>query len=219
MTNEKPILFAGPMVRAIMEDRKTQTRRVIKPQPVCDSKAWACYWTKANHERKFGPSAWGLNEAPDASMLLHCPFGKPSDCLRVRETWRTEERKEDSVDGIRFAADNLFVPIQNIASAADDWVVANNNGKHGTDWRPSIYMPRWASRLTLEIVAIRVERLHEITRDGAIAEGCPKEAADSHDSCQWYRDLWDSINAKRGHGWDTNPWVWVVEFRRERTAV
>lgn len=91
--------------------------------------------------------------------------------LWVRETWRTEERVSDAVDGVRFAADDVFVPIANTRDAADLWVVANNNGIHGDHWRPSIHIPRWASRTNLIPIQARLMRLQDITDEDAQAEG------------------------------------------------
>lgn len=184
--NERPILFSGPMVRAILEGRKTQTRRVMNPQPVDqDENGWYVQVPVTDarapgmvfYERKY----------------FHCPYGQPGDQLWVRETF-------DDVHGSVLYRAN--------PEDAEDFPPCGGKRCH---WKPSIFMPRWASRITLEIVGVRVERVQEITPDDARAEGvehlyAPRNA---------FANLWDSINAKRGYGWDSNPWVWVVEFRRQ----
>jgi hypothetical protein len=210
---EKPILFSGEMVRAILEGRKSQTRRVVKVRGVSDDVAmWLHYMARA--------------------VDMECPYGKPGDRLWVRETWRTEEL-ESGLDGVRYAADDFFLPIENTMAASEAWGDAhfNKHGKsYGMAWRPSIYMPRWASRIMLEVVKVRVERVQEITRDDAKAEGVSKiwawnaERNAKHPEhfrrgvfnpyVANYSVLWDEINAKRGFGWDVNPWVWVVEFKQ-----
>ena len=143
------------------------------------------------------------------------PYGVVGGTLWVRETWRTQEL-DGELDGVLYAADNQFVPIENKIEAADAWCDAYANGKHGDKWRPSIHMPRWASRITLEVTGISVQRLQETSESDAIAEGvqCPAflhAAPCTH--THHFSMLWDSIYAKRGSGWDTNPWVWVIDFK------
>jgi len=210
---ERPILFSAPMVRAILAGNKTQTRRVIKPQP--KGTRTDAYPDRYNN----GPhwAFWLPDNRMTEEQTWKCPYGEPGDRLWVRETWKTEERKEDCVDGIRLRADNAFVPIENTTEAADAWVQVN---KRDGKWRPSIFIPRWASRIILGVTNVRVERLQEITEEDAKAEGVeavscadvPRQAAWSNR--QDFSRIWDSINAKRGFGWDTNPWVWVVGFRK-----
>lgn len=186
---ERPILFSGPMVRAILDGRKTQTRRVVKPQPF------------SNEEYRFNfpkPLRGGLLACNYLSSHL-CPCGQPGDWLWVRETWCHEFE-----GGYLYRADDL-------SGLAPEFVDGDGNPTGRSGWKPSIHMPRAASRITLEITGVRVERLQEISEDDAIAEGVV-----GHEEIQpasaYYRELWESIN---GHGsWDANPWVWVVEFRR-----
>ena len=226
--SEKPILFSAPMVRAILEGRKTQTRRVVKfngpkffrgateqvqehfalksvyPVP----KGGFVFWS-GEPGKEFSDAAY---ENSDEGM--HCPYGQVGDRLWVRETWRAEELDEFGEDGIRYRADDHFQIIQNTREAAEAWGDAH---RPGNPWRPSIYMPRWASRITLEIVNIRVERVQTISADDALAEGIEYEISPftgrSYPPKQAYQRLWDSINAKRGFGWDVNPWVWVLELK------
>lgn len=196
---ERPILFSGPMVRAILEGRKTQTRRVVKGRwlPLVEAVMrvngrWV--WTTMDYD-------------------LTTPYGEPGDRLWVRETWAAFDldwswpgRPRDLSGG----------PWPNIVYRADDGL-----DEHGWKrWRPSIHMPRWACRITLEVTDVRVERLKDITEDDAMAEGwikrpdLSKDPEVHADACRdWFVDLWDSINAKRGYGWETNPWVWRIEFQ------
>lgn len=233
---EKPILFSGSMVRAIREDRKTMTRRVVKPQPI------AVHDLESKRKQRrgdlfIGPDIFPTGDQTNLVFALaldnattrmlgsenlcneFCPYGQPGGRLWVRETWCRKcddgvfaYNKEGNLDPscCYYAADGVHV----VKGDGDGGTEFRKDGTEASPWSPSIHMPRWASRITLKITGIRVERLQEITRDGAIAEGCPKEVADAQDACQWYRDLWDSINAKRGHGWDENPWVWIIEFQK-----
>lgn len=170
-----------------------------------------------------------ISRRADGSMWAErCPYGVIGDKLWCRETWRAVELK-DGTDGIRFAADHSFQRIESTALAAERWVVAYDNGRHFDRWRPSIFMPRWASRITLDITNVRVERLQDISEEDAKAEGVEpvvtlrkvypsKLAADvEHRSYrEGFADLWRSING--AESWDANPWVWVVEFRRLEQA-
>ena len=185
---ERPIIFSWEMVRAILDGQKTQTRRVITP---------------AHLDLKI--------KILEGELLS--PYGYPCDRLWVRETWRAEELVISGLDVIRYQADNHYRPIENNQEAADLWMAVH---KEGNPWRPSIFMPRWASRITLEIINIRPERLQEISEVDAKAEG----VGAWHNTIGGtiykpeFRFLWDSINAERGYGWEANPWVWVIEFKR-----
>jgi hypothetical protein len=230
---ERPILFNRPMVRAILDGTKTQTRRVVKPE---------VHWVKDNPQ---GQVAMIGNKVSMVHAL--CPYGQPGDRLWVKETWNSSNqwndiKPTDMPEGVPifYAADynpdllNLFAP-----------------------WRPSLFMRRWMSRLTLEITGVRVERVQDITETGARAEGCEErhsvamvtvvreggdvlqvapdyvhgvpavgdiwhdrrvthvEQAPSKLLCtarDEFRNIWRSINGPES--WAQNPWVWVVEFRR-----
>jgi hypothetical protein len=225
--NEHPILFSAEMVRAILDGRKTQTRRVITPQPEpCDielpfseSVLEPSWWS--NYERWDGV-AQQMVEGDVKTRWWHCPYGRPGDRLWVRENWNalmagswTEHRNPTRGNcEVRYAASDRLADM----TAKD----------RGYRWRPSIHMPRWASRITLEITAVRVERIQQISHEDGIAEGIdawidslPQEKRNGDVRAQSlslkqlaYSYLWDSINGKRGFGWDKNPWVWVVEFKR-----
>lgn len=189
---ERPILFSGPMVRAILAGTKTQTRRIVKPQP---PSRWnhlhGAVFCSGEHERSGGC----LGDA-----VLPCPYGVPGDRLWVRETWGEFGPTIDAEQDFRYRADGYQPPA-------------------GRVWRPSVHMPRWALRITLEITDVRVERLQDISEESARAEGaigwserlpgrwdCRGTARDA------FRDLWQSINGP--DSWDPNPWVWVISFRR-----
>jgi hypothetical protein len=184
------------MVRAILAGRKTMTRRTRGLEKINHiPNIWKIIDVK-NGAAKF--KFCGVAYAPD--MIIECPYGQPGDMLWVREAWGQDLEGE-----IFYKTDHHAKP-----STLDRW-------------RPSIYMPRWASRITLEITSVRVERVQEITPNDAVAEGVDEKTCDTGEhagSSEWidYRSgfikLWDSINAKRGDGWDVNPFVWVLTFKR-----
>jgi len=174
---ERPILFSGPMVRAILDGRKTQTRRLVKPQPPSNADLCLCKAKACGGNRKWH---------------LPCPYGQPGDRLWVRETIHVMQPRHDGdTGGVLYRADGHA-----------DWI-----GK----WTPSILMPRWASRITLEIEEVRVERLNEISEEDAKAEGCDPDDDPNSSYYAEFRDIWQSINSPGS--WAENPFVWVVTFR------
>lgn len=188
---EHPILFNGPMVLAILEGRKTQTRRVIKPQPELSDNAGFIQHDKKGIKWAHGK---GIDYAGTVRNFAHkCPYGQPGDRLWVRETFcflinnGTGERKTF------YRSDGIL-----------------NNPPQG--WKPSIFMPRWASRITLEITSIRVERLQDISGPDCWAEGITRDCEKYGSVTHTYQDLWESINGPGS--WDDNPWVWGIEFKR-----
>lgn len=194
---ERPILMRGPLVVATLADIKTETRRIVKPQP---HKAPSTNGSGDYDAWPDGDSCLEWNDiVADTAYYVQagfCPYGQPGDRLWVRETWT---RHPDD-GGILYRATD------------PGW----DDNDYGLKWRPSIFMPRWASRLTLEITSVRVERVQEITEAGAIAEGVDW-AACHHSYAQTigaFASLWDSINAKRGYGWAVNPYVWVIQYKR-----
>lgn len=218
---EYPIIMQTESVRAILQGRKMQTRRVVKPQPAAiEAEIYADLY---NH----GPN-WAF-WLPDNRMTeprtWRCPYGQPGDRLWVRETWcPVHFGSYEPISGmarqweccIQYAAD----PAQGYHQCFD---------VYASKWHPSLYMPRWASRVTLEIVKVRVERVQEISEQDCVAEGLVSFqtryelmwASRPGPHGEWwlsprtaYQRLWDAINAKRGYGWGSNPWVWVLEFRR-----
>jgi hypothetical protein len=182
---ERPILFSAPMVRAILEGRKTQTRRVAKQ-------------TANGHLKQLGGHRRWHPADPEARLAS--PYGQPGDRLWVREAWAY------------YGGDEYLYQQQNECV----WYRAHDIGDPvpGVRWRPSIHMPRWASRITLEVTGVRVERLQDISEADAVAEGIEAPPpADPVDMPVWrYRQLWGAINGPKS--WQANPWVWVVEFKR-----
>lgn len=209
---ERPILFSAPMVLAILEGRKTQTRRIVSPRP---QPHWAL--TNVGRLTCSAHRLNGENVAVFSDGEMGYPylnrFGGPGDQLWVRETCRAEELPSGE-DGVRYLADNDWRVIENTKTASEAWVRLNwYRGKRGATV-PTIHMPRWASRINLEITGVRVERLQEISGSDCIAEGIVE--ADAPDYIfglqEAYRNLWESINGPGS--WDANPWVWVIEFRK-----
>jgi len=203
--SEHPILFSAPMVRAILDGRKTMTRRVVTRGVV---------GRKMNGNQKLWPY---LLDSSLRSIPVVCPYGQPGDKLWVRETWRPMSFGFNQIHGpvvrVQFAAD-MAMPVMPATEAQYDATHPDRSGL----WRPSIHMPRWASRITLEVSAVRVERLQEITEDDARAEGCPKECPHGN-ARDWFEGLWDGINAERGFGWSVNPWVWVIGFEARKVEI
>jgi len=210
---ERPVIFNSEMVRAILSGGKRQTRRVMKPQVhsmarFADYKTDLGYPTSKTH-------LWAgfyLTEDSETPGYYKCPYGKIGDRLWVRETWSTDA----DIEAYRKA--NEPVPIV----YKGDWDIYGVTKEEACDvgiiWKPSIFMPRWASRIDLEIKDIRVERVQDISIDDAIAEGVCGYPPDGHgmrsEVRRWFQEIWDSINAKRGYGWDSNPWVWIIMFKR-----
>lgn len=209
------------MVLAILGNRKSQTRRVIKEAAGLPSSAYLC-------QDAASPSGYAISGGSIEDVLLKCPYGVVGDRLWVRETFRSPGRslvayRADGAAGAWMGnggGGRVWVHHGWIQQAADhtkrgEWY---DQTKYGPKWIPSIFMRRWASRITLEVTAVRVEQVQQISTLDAIAEGIDCDGgSDEHrnrTSVENYRLLWDSINAARGYGWDTNPWVWVVEFRR-----
>ena len=241
MTREKPILFSAPMVRAILDGSKSQTRRVVK--------------LKSHHtieERDDGkPWPWMYDGDRDADHWLPCPYGQPGDRLWVRETWGDCTKGADIMGGTKYDAPWY-------RADADAYGLLGHDGlgavySEEIKWRPSIHMPRWASRITLDITGVRVERLQDISEADAQAEGCDRLSDDEpgyvhrddpdfnichrcggtrlytafsgsggalpDTDClecdtyaKRYRHLWEGINGPGS--WNENPWVWAIEFRR-----
>ena len=185
---EHPIIFNTENVKAILDNRKTQTRRVIKPQPK---------WTRSFTQSVLEPEKWCLS---GTMGMIECPYGQAGDRLWVREIgWISKKG-------------NSFTPAQNNTPPP--------SGKSDFFYKKisSIHMPRWAARITLEIIDVRVERLQEIKHEDCFAEGiisrfnpdCNKEAKLIIED---FRNLWNSIHKKQ-YRWEDNPWVWVISFKK-----
>jgi len=218
--SEHPILFSSEMIRAILDGRKTQTRRTINPQPV---RSWNFETpvqlgriTSAHPKMgKFGAFIKrGIGSDFPECDIIACPYGQPGDSLWVRETHVFVSDWMACTPGIVYKADGA---VRWRVSMPDGTNVYNVEKPDIWKWRPSIFMPRWASRINLEISNIRVERVRDISEDGARAEGGEPFLRGSgtprQDFRAGYESLWNSINEKRGYGWEANPWVWVVEFK------
>ena len=220
---ERPILMSAPMVRAILAGTKTQTRRVVKPQPANLRIGGACSYDEHGQ--------WVWLDGRDGSIVSRvgrCPYGIPGDRLRVKEAaWMWCERRPNGKTpagrdkwlyvpmreaGLFYAADHPQRPAISVVSpdTGNQW-----------GWRLKIgrFLPAWASRILLEVTDVRVERLQDISEADAVAEGCqprqPLTASGIVIPGQWrlgYRDLWGQINGPGS--WDANPWVWCVSFKR-----
>lgn len=211
---ERPILFSGAMVRALLDGSKTQTRRIIKPDP-------GPYWNpvvgvynpiviKNGGYEAPGPEIFG---ASDENQGFKCPYGKPGDRLWVRETWRGVVEISQPGTPVEYGVAR-YVPDQEHCRRIE---YAATMERDGEPFRPSIHMPRWASRILLEIVDVRVERLQDIGTEEIQAEGVVTAREDIMEhGCRArvidFSRLWESING--AGSWDANPWVWMVEFER-----
>jgi len=203
---ERPILFSAPMVRALLDGTKTQTRRLVKGAPddwePVQPEVYSPTVVDRHGDEQPGPDAYGAGNK-DGDCWIRCPYGQPGDQLWVRETWA----RDDEDGALMYRAD------LGRDMSADAWEQGRLEGVPRYRWRPSIHMPRQASRLTLEVTGVRVERLHQISRGDAMAEGCPfANMQDGESPVRWYEYLWRAINGP--DSWDANPWVWVVEFRK-----
>ncbi|MGC0989819.1 hypothetical protein WKH43_12110 [Pantoea agglomerans] len=203
---ERPIIFNADMVRAVLDGRKTQTRRIMRVQPEVIPK-----------EDEFGkPGFWipfnaGKTMLRNEDMYIACPFGFKGDRLWVREAFRVHSRATDVATLVYKASEQQSwtqqthrVPIEKCNKPA---VVDT--------WTPSIHMPRWASRITLEITGVRVERLRDLSEQDAKSEGVMPPAGGVLPGWEHrinFRDLWMSIYD--ADNWEANPWVWVIEFKR-----
>ena len=188
---ERPIIFSAPMVRAILAGTKTQTRRVVKFKP----------WHQIEQRDDGTPWPWMYDDDRAADHWVPCPYGQPGDWLWVRETFA-------KIDG------------QTQPWIETDYRATYTHGDRLSDslgikkrWTPAIHMPRAASRITLEVTGVRVERLQDISETDTVAEGIPAGEVSPDDAGRFaYRLLWESLHGSGS--WDANPWLWVVEFKR-----
>ena len=229
---ERPILFSSPMVRAILGGTKTQTRRVVKTDPG--------FWNYAKEQ--WVEDGFWLPTTPSGKIgtvpPVKCAYGVPGDRLWVRETWNHAERTgyDAAPNDGRPGFDESDPDAYNFGPC---WYRATDEVLIEGGWKPSLFMPRLASRITLEIVSVRVERLQEISEEDVIAEGyreircstCrgsgthpyghPCRCGDGYAETQtppieWYRQLWESIHG--AGSWNLNPWVWCIEFKMVEVA-
>lgn len=227
-TKERPIRFSGPMVRALLEGRKTQTRRfsrVVSPAGQTPSRI------ERGNELRGGPASASGNDwaaeyegggtmMPGARWQRHaiaCPYGQPGDRLWMREKYRVEQ-------GGRVPSGHKAVELSYPANGAKRWFFDDEKPEEyplpESRWGrgfPSIHLPRWASRLTLEVTKVRVQRLHEISEEDAKAEGvvpapfCKAGRPNGQEHVEAFENLWISING--AGAWNANPLVWTVSFR------
>lgn len=184
---ERPIIFTGESVRAILDSRKMQTRRIIKPQFQADRVSWGCV----------GGKGFGFLFDGEPDQFVKCPYGEPGDFLYVKETWWQhihDYAEKTQTHPIHFADDQ--------PNAAAGWVKMS-----------PLFLPRSLSRITLEITAICVQRLQDMTGNDVLYEGLPGPFATNGTALIAFAQLWDKINGKK-HPWASNPWVWVIEFQK-----
>lgn len=195
---ERGMIFNSEMVRAILDGRKTQTRRIVKVQP--DTPEFGLRRIiESSIANEIGMYFWSQEDARGIkarSKQFYCPYGDVGDRIWVRETFSPVPDHEEPAgcSALLYAADG--------------------NGPYGK-WVPSIHMPRWASRLTLEISGVRVERLRDLSEDDAKSEGITPPSGGVLPGWEYrinFRDLWMSIYG--AENWEANPWVWVIEFKR-----
>ncbi len=224
-------------VRAILAGTQTQFRRAMKPQP---SEGWQPHGriSEIHDIRKDDPLRHVMGHGfcnEDGDEGYPCPYGKPGDRLFVKETWRVRsdvwQWVERGLVTIGYEADSTTSTLSSSDKAGDYWTASDEDARR----RSSTTMPLWASRITLEVESVRVQRVQEISNPDALAEGCElRFCAPCSESGYWpdgtacedcsgegrvsesqvFHELWDSTNAKRGYGWDTSPWVWAITFRR-----
>jgi len=226
---EHPILFSGAMVRAILREQnpKTQTRRVVR---------FPKHWQHVTHDDLTAGGFWNAYQSYDggATNDFHrWLYGdeplpqnyQPGDRLWVKETWADVNTESGPAiayrsGGMHFCTDDAY-PVEYERYPGCEfsmWLGDLLRREPGHAWRPSIHMPRWASRLALEITDVRAQRLQSISEEDALAEGVWLDPPDAHgfrsELRPAFRELWDSLNAKRGLGWAVNPWVFAYTFRR-----
>lgn len=212
---ERAIIFSGSSVRSILADLKWATRRIVKPAPVAvDAPPPAI---AGGHWEWKGKSLAGQR----AEFLAQCPYGQPGDRLWVREAWAADAQLDSIPPRDLSQGEPILYQADGALRQTGCSMVAK--GKQ----RPAIFMPRWASRIVLEITALRVERLQAISTEQALAEGVRRCERHSEAGSWCYVDdvntcssnpihsfelIWKSTNG--AGSWDANPWVWVIEFRR-----
>jgi len=209
----RPILFSAPMIRAILDGSKSQTRRLVKPQPpeaygALEVELFHPTVVDRNGDEHPGCPVFGAY-TQDGEWGVKCPYGEPGDQLWVRETFAP----------VPATAYRCSTGVAQTVNPSDPYEAAIYRATFdlsagGISWKPSIFMPRWASRITLEITDVRVERLQAISEVDAVAEGCNEVPL--RDAVARYRWVWDSIHGEEveGKSWSANPFVWVVAFRR-----
>ena len=212
MSKTRPLLMSTPMVQAILEGRKKETRRIAKPEI-------SHILTRGNQEER-------------DIILEDCPYGVAGDQFWVRETWKLSVLNQHAGPRLALTTDYKAggAGVNFELTEDKDREQAYRALKHGDAWRPGIHMPRWASRLTLQLTEVRAERLKFINQTGVRAEGLQECTKDGYlfkwgwEGLPWkewypggpveaFAGLWDSLNKDRGYPWESNPWVWVLCFK------
>jgi hypothetical protein len=205
-----PILMNRVSMEGLLEGRKTQTRRVVKPQAAVESTGTIGPWVHL-HSRGCPGYHGSPGSCDSACPMLACPYGKPGDLLWVRERWAAHHcwdhmSPTELLDHRGFLPDQIWFEVKGST--------AQMRGR----LRASIHMPKAMSRVWLVVTKIAVERLQDITPAALAWEGCPQEVGGPHGDIQmmwlWFKEGWDKLNASRGFPWSSNPWVWVITFRR-----
>ncbi len=231
---ERPILFSAPMVKALLAGTKTQTRRIVKPQPRTED-TWDWVWPlPASRFTRGTTVAWRNDQKPTISMIRSCPYGEIGDHLWIRETWTDANSDDGPVVCYRADLNRRYLNRESWPVNYDlypggkfcKWAGDVESETEG-GWKPGIHMFRWASRITLRITDVRVERVQQITEADAIAEGAipwefdaaqPMTTGELGAASPYrggYACLWDDINGDEYWKlWKSNPWVWVVSFER-----
>jgi hypothetical protein len=214
---EHPIIFSTGMVRAIREGRKTMTRRIVRGHP------YGYLGHIIERDKYFfsnDPKIISQNDEPTVGTFeIRCPYGKIGDILWVRETWCNLDEFEL---GYKLEPNYLFGYKADLSArdTVSDFYFGTINWNWDSEkikWRPSIFMPHEAARIFLEVTNIRVERLHDITEEDICFDGgfiYSTQLVDDNYAENRFKNLWNSINKKRGYGWETNPFVWVIEFKQ-----
>lgn len=206
------------MSNAVREGKKTQTRRVVKNPGYSDS----VWWTGTPHDEKeaiFGGGPYlriAFDEETDlCGQRIRCPHGRVGDRLWVREAHSVESDRED-LPRMIYRSDRMARWIDDEHLVGDPYYLSSDH-KPPARWRSPIFMPRWACRTVLQITEVRIQRLHEITPEDALAEGIEQFAEEQRLGGYYttaFARLWDEINGKRGYPWRANPWVWVLSFQK-----
>lgn len=215
----KPILFNTDMVRAIMDGRKSCTRRIVKPQPDEKHTYPLGFVTDSTEKKEVGCFEFGINEYGGSIQCAKPPY-HPGDLLYVRETWQYLYELDGNEQVIEDTGKYYYAATDTIPF--DTYVDENGMNHDHAPWRPSIHMPKEAARIWLKVTDVRVERLQDITGKSVLREGINSHVhpdADYFDGNQRevFADLWDSTIKKSDidrYGWDANPYIWVIEFER-----
>lgn len=214
---ERPIIFHESLIESLLDGRKTQTRRVMKVQP---------------------PQGWG-GISDRAAMLTECPHGKPGDLLWVREAWGKGGGYGEECQTVCYKSDSTCYigseqyPVEDVirGTFGSPESTITYSSPRDNKWNSPVAMPRWASRITLEITCVRVERLQDISVKDSRAEGVQELPLQKGKPGSWwryeafaskhyrteidaFRGLWTNINKSPENSWEANPWVWVIDFKK-----